>query len=342
MSLDHLKTKLFSATDGRDACEAINKLAKLAKKGSEEAKSVLAAYVQDGAINHMRAHACSGLAEAIREPHAQFAAVFQVGLADPDVRYWSILGYINSAGKAAYKELIQIAEDNSFRFEERAHAIKCLARFSKQKFDRGLPSDPGFWKEKHLRLAELRAWAKSGFAEGIEYPQPRRHPALDRPQTEFEKIVHRLDKKLAKHRKRQQDLAEPTNWLVIADSHDIDRIKARWELPATYLDFLTRFSPLRVNIRARRFYNPFWLFGAAELLKAQNGYSFNPIDEQPISDWPAHLVVIASHGGDPWVLDLSHSDGNDAPIWTSAHGTGEWRFEPVADSFVEFLEQLVT
>jgi len=342
MRIDDLNACLFSTTDGRVACGAINKLAKFAEKGSEEAKSVLAAYVQDGAINHMRAHACSELASAIKEPHAGFAAMFRRGLADPDVRYWSILGYINSAGKGAYEKLIQVAEDDSLPLQERAHAIKCLSRFSKQKFDRGLPSDPGFWTEKHLRLSEVRAWATSGYADGIEYTRPSRHPILDKPQTEFEKIVHKLDKKLAKERKKQQDLAEPTDWLAIADGQDICRITAQWELPATYLDFLTRFSPLRVIIRRREFYNPFWLFGAGELLESQNGYSFNPVDKQPISDWPAHLVVIASHGGDPYVIDLSHSDGNDAPILTAEHGAGEWNFEPVADSFVEFLEELAT
>src|SRR5438876_169408 len=115
MSLDDLKVTLFSTTYGRVACEPINKLAKLAKKGSEEAKSVLAAYVQDGSIKHMKAHACAGLARAIKEPHAEFAAVFRKGLADPDVRYWSILGYINSVGKGAYEELIQVAEDDGLR-----------------------------------------------------------------------------------------------------------------------------------------------------------------------------------------------------------------------------------
>ena len=52
------------------------------------------------------------------------------------------------------------------------------------------------------------------------------------------------------------------------------------------------------------------------------------------------LVVIASHGGDPFVLDLSRSDGRDAPILTAEHGTGEWNFEKAADSFLAFLEEL--
>ena len=340
MTLTDLKAHLFSTTDGLAACEAINDVAKLAEKGSDEAKTILTIYAQNGIIKHHRTHACSRLAHAIKSPDVRFAAQFREGLADPVLRYWSILGYLNSAGKSAYEELIHVAEDAAVGLADRAHAIKCLARYSKQKFDRGLPADPSFWSEQDLRLSEVRSWASSGFADGIDYPPPNRHATLDNPQTEFEKIVHKLDKKLAKERKKLQDPAEPTNWLVTADSQDINRIKARWELPATYLDFLTRFSPLRVIIKARKFYNPFWLYGAGELLDAQNGYAFNPIEKQPISDWPAHFAVVASHGGDPYVLDLSRSDGNDAPILTAEHGTGEWNFEPVAESFLVFLERL--
>jgi hypothetical protein len=43
--LSDLRASLFAAKDGSSACDAINTLTKLAKKGSEEAKKVLAAYV---------------------------------------------------------------------------------------------------------------------------------------------------------------------------------------------------------------------------------------------------------------------------------------------------------
>ena len=75
-------------------------------------------------------------------------------------------------------------------------------------------------------------------------------------------------------------------------------------MPSVYLDFLTRFSPVKVTIENRKFYNHFQLFGAGELIEAQDGYSFNPVEQKSIEDWPAHLIVIASHGGDPFVLDL--------------------------------------
>ena len=338
--LDDLNAALFAARDGGEACDAINELEKYAQKGNEQAKAVLALYVSKGSINHMRTHACSCLAASVKEPHVEFATLFRKGLSDPDLRYWSILGYLNSVGKGAYKELARMAANTSIRLEERAHAVKCLARFSKQTFDRGLPSDPGFWKETDLRLSELKAWAKDGYRDGKGYSPPNRHAALDKPRTALEKIVSRFDKKLSKKRRVWQDLAEPTDWLALAAPEDIQHIKARWKLPSIYLNFLTRFSPIKVTIESRRFYNHFQLFGASELLEAQEGYSYNPVEQEPIEDWPAHLVVVASHGGDPFVLDLSKSDGKDAPVDTAEHGAGVWEFEPVADSFCEFLAQL--
>jgi hypothetical protein len=339
--LDNLQAALFAAKDGVVACDAINKLTKLAKNGDEQAKAVLALYVGKGAINHMREHACSCLVETVAEPHAEFAGLFRKGLSDPDLRYWSIKGYLHSAGKGAYKELTRIAGQKTLPLEQRAHAVKCLAQFSKQPFDRHLASDPGYWKETDLRLAEIKEWAKAGYPDGQGYSEPKRHPALDNPKTAFEKIVARLDQKLGKQRGKRQNLADPTDWLALAAPEDIERIKARWDLPSIYLDFLTRFSPIKVAVQSRRFYNGgLLLLGASDLIEGQDGYSFNSIEGRRIKDWPKHRVVIASHGGDPYVLDLAQSDGKDGPIDTAEHGTGVWEFRSVAGSFCEFLETL--
>jgi hypothetical protein len=335
-----LETALFSTNDGIVACKAMDKLAALAKKGDMAAKQVLARYVNEGPIGHVRSFVCAKLAEFVKQPDPEFAAVFRKGLSDPGVRHWSILGYLNSVGKDAYKELVRIAEDDQVRLEDRAHAIKCLARHSKQKFDQGLPADPGFWKETDLRLSDLKAWADGGFGQGAGHAEPRRHPSLDKPKSAWEELVSRFDKKLARQRQRRQDLAEPTDWLALAGPEDIERIKAHWNLPSLYLDFLTRFSPISVILESRRFYNSFRLYGAGELIEAQDGYSFDPENQAPIEDWPSNLVVIADHGGDPFVLDLAKSDGEDAPVSTAEHGMGVWEFEPAAKSFRDFLETL--
>lgn len=339
-NVDALGAKLSSTRDGIVACDAINKLAKLAEKGDQMAMRALADYVDKGLVSHMRDFACARLARAVTVGNTEFASVFRDGLSKRNLRYWSILGYVNAKGKAAYKELTAIARNTKLPLNERSHAVKCLAAYSKQPFDRGLRADPGYWKETDLRLAEIKAWAKAGYADGRGYPQPKRHATLDKPRTALESVVSRLDKKLAKQRKARQDPADPTDWLTIAPPEEIRRIKTRWRLPSIYVDFLTRFSPIKVILGSRRFYNPFQLFGATELIDAQDGYSFNPLKKQPIDDWPRHLLVIASHGGDPFVLDLSKSDGKDAPVKTAYHGAGEWDFRREADSFVEFLKKL--
>src|SRR5262249_37945938 len=276
-NLDDLRSKLFSASDGGAACDVINKLAKHAKKGSEQAKRILADFACNGSIDHIREFACASVAEAACETDVDLVPLFRKGLTDPHSRYWSILGYIRTAGKGGYNELVRIARDKTVAVEDRSQAVKCLAQFSKHPFDRQLTADPGHWKENQLRLAEIAAWAEAGYPDGKGFSEPARHPALDDPQTAFEKVVSRLDKKLATRRRDCQDLAEPTNWLAVADAADIQRIKARWSLPSTYLDFLTRFSPIKVTLADRRFYNHFQLFGAGELIEAQDGYSFNPI-----------------------------------------------------------------
>ncbi|WP_238426083.1 SMI1/KNR4 family protein [Capnocytophaga genosp. AHN8471] len=57
-------------------------------------------------------------------------------------------------------------------------------------------------------------------------------------------------------------------------------------------------------------------------------------------DWKAHWLVIADKDADPYILDLSKSDSNDAPIYKAPHGAGQWKWRKVAGSFLEFLEKL--
>jgi hypothetical protein len=214
------------------ACDAINSLAKHAMKGNDQARHALALYVRKGQINHMRAHACSFLAKSVTEPDGEFAELFREAMSVPELRYWSILGYVNLVGKDAYNELAMIAGDTKIPLDDRGHAIKCLARFSRQPFDRQLPADPGHWKEADFRLSEITAWAEAGYPDGQGYFSPIRHASLDNPRTAFEKIVSRLDKKLAKKRQKRQDLADPTNWLTVAAPADMERIKGMWKLPS--------------------------------------------------------------------------------------------------------------
>jgi hypothetical protein len=78
------------------------------------------------------------------------------------------------------------------------------------------------------------------------------------------------------------------------------------------------------------FVEDFFLFGATDLIAGQDGYSESFILKRRLEEWPARLVVIGSDGGDPYVLDLSRINGEDAPVLTAWHGQGSWDFHPVA------------
>jgi len=341
-TIKRLHESLIATQDGKVACDAINALTKHATKGDADAKAALAEYTKNGQVTHIRTFACSSLARIVNESDRELAHLFEQGLSSETTRYWSILGYLNTLGHGSYDDLTRIVIDESLPVADRGHAIKCLARHCKQPFDRQLPSDPGRWRASDLRIDEVAAWSKAGCPGGTGHPEPRRHPALDKPETDFEKIVSRFDKLLAKKRDQRQDLAAPTDWLAVADPGDLQQITTHWALPSVYVDFLTRFSPVKVSLVSKRFWNGgLQLFGVDELIEAQDGYAFNPVKKESIPDWPKDFVVIASHGGDPFVLDLSSSDGVDAPVLTAEHGTGEWDFDQVADSFGEFLKSLV-
>lgn len=333
--LQALREQLFSANgDGVVICNCIIKIRKLINKGCEPGKAVLAEYMLSGLFHWD--FACSTLAQEIKEPSAEFAAVFQKNLAYPGKCYWNILGYINSAGRQAYNELVKLALDSNYTLSERSHAVKCLARHSKQRFDRGLTSDPGHWKITDLRLDELKAWAETGYPEGEGYCLPARDPALDQPSTPLEMIVSRWDKKLGRLRQRtEEDPANPFNRLVVADLKEIEKIKQQWTLPAIYLDFISRFSPL-VNIENRRFYNGGLSFTCAhDAIEIQE--KFHHFYEG-YPGWHNNLFVIGEHALDVFALDLSQSNGEDAPIYKADHD-GD-RLKKEAPSFMAFLEKV--
>lgn len=344
MAVDPKKTveQLFAARSGEQAFRNLEKLLQQAEKGATDALTAVVRYMRSGRFDHVREHAAAELAELADEGDAQLANAFRDGLGDDATRYWCLDGYVKSAGRDPYEHVVVIALDKAVETEHRAQAIKCLAVHSGQPFDRGLPEDPAEWTPHDLRIDELRAWAKKGYQEGGGYEPPKRHPALDRPRSRFEKAVAELEKRLASLRNDHQDLANPSNWLTPAEPTDLKAIKNQWKtLPEHYLDFLTRFSPLNVGIPVDdgELAREIRLLGASELIDGQTGYATDKRGK-PLARWPKGHVVIATADADPYVLDLSESDGKDAPVLTAMHGTGKWKFERLADSFEEFVRSL--
>ena len=276
--------ELFETDDGIKAHRRVKQLVTAWKQGCEKAKQGLVRYVRSGQLNHVRTHVTSQLSEQAREGDSELAVTFKEGLADDATRYWCIEGLIKVSGSGAYEEISRIGLSSEYRIEDRAKAIKCLALQSGQLFDMGLDSDPGRWKLGDLRTRELQDWKEQGYPTGPGRREPQCHPALSNPKTRFETIVSNLDQRLSQLRAAEQDLANPSNWLIPAKAQDIEAITARWKLPASYLDFLTRFSPLNVNVEVGDIYNCIELFGASTLIEGQLGYAINGISGEPIAD----------------------------------------------------------
>lgn len=75
----------------------------------------------------------------------------------------------------------------------------------------------------------------------------------------------------------------------------------------------------------------------AELETAQQGYSVIPEDDE--TDWQDDWVVIGYEGlcGDPIFIDTSNED---FPVYTAAHGMGQWSPQLIASSFSHFIQIL--
>lgn len=334
-----LHRKLFDETDGSKFARLKDRL--LNNHGIADRAavlSILAAYIRDGQLLHWRAFL---LPDMVRLTQAgEYADFYGWSLQQPKLAYWSVDGLLKSDGKAAYPTLVTLALDAGQALDVRAKAVKSLAMFSRQPFDAGRPQDPGYWKEPDLDLPALLAWQSLGYPDGTGHAEPARHRLLDAPQSPLEHALAALERKLAAQRAQEQDLAQPTNWLTIADPNDLLTIDQRWALPEHYRRFLACASPLRVEVEGEDFSQGVHLYGAHELLKAQHGYSWNPVEQAVIADWPAHYVVIADAGADPFCLDLSQANGHDAPVLHAMHGTGSWDFEPYSASLVDFIDEL--
>jgi hypothetical protein len=343
MNLETLSEKLFTETDGIKVHRLVKRLIKESAQHREVVIEIFMNYARGGPLHHWRSFVISlGILPLIQSGENGYCDFFEQCLQDPATAYWSVDGLIKTSGRDSYVTLTRFALNPTNGTENRANAIKCLAVHSDQSFIKGLPSDPGHWLETDLPLQKLREWAESGYPQGLGFSPPERHPDLDCPISELDRLASALDIKLARLRAQDQDPTNPTNWLSPAAQDDMAAIRSRWQLPEIYSEFLRKFSPVKVTVRGRGFGMGLELYGSGELVRSQDGYSFNPIENKPIPDWPGGYLVIASIDGDPFVLDLSATKGNDAPVRSALHGQGTWEFKKVASSFLMFLKRLAT
>jgi hypothetical protein len=332
--------KLRVTTSGEEVWRTVKKLAAVAPDERPTVVEAFLQYAQTGALLHWRSMILPNAIELIEEGDDSHAPSFRRLLTEGATAYWSVTGLARTLARASYDDLTDFALSERHATDARANAIKVLATLSGQTFTRGLPTDSGKWLLGDLPLAALDAWRSQGYPDGTGFGPPITSGALATPQTEIDLLATRLEAKLRRYREGEQDLANPTNWLVPADGADLRAITKRWSLPERYVEFVTKFSPLSVTIYGKGFGQGLSLYGAGELVKAQDGYSYDPVEVKEIADWNPRHVVIAAHGGDPFVLDLERVTDGDCPVLTASHGQGTWTFERGAPTFSAFLGKL--
>lgn len=340
-NLHKLQQQIIDETDGNKFAKLIQKLLKkYATAEREYVLNLLITYAQSGQIVHWRNFLLTDIIKLVSDNETNYIPFFEWCITQPALTYWGIDGLLKTKGKQAYPALIELIKNEQIELSIRAKAIKSIAVYSKQAFDRELPKDPGYWKLDNLRIAEIETWQNNGCPDGDGYAEPKTHLSLLYPTTELDKTAAKLNTKLEKLRAKHQDLSTPTNWLIIANETDISTIENKWQLPQNYLLFLKNFSPLNVYIDNKKYFQGLHLYGAGELLSRQDGYAFTPVTKQPIADWPTNYIVIADAGADPYCIDINQITDLDAPIYTSMHGIGQWEFELYADSFLSFLKEI--
>jgi hypothetical protein len=339
ISTQKLEQQLFEAPNVGDANAALEKLKK--RMAAEPAAiHAVQRYALEGKFPVTRAWCLAALNEIVQAGDLRFDQHFERGLRDDAysmIAYYSLLALLKTRGSDVYGLLVETFELLPNR-SVNAYLLQALSQRSKQQFDLGLKGDAGHWslEEVKKRLPQVLEWAKAGFQEGLDDKKiiPARDAALENPQTPFEHSMVKLEQRLERVPGRE-GYETPKGWLSPANLDDMARITKRWALPKVYLEFLTRFSPLRIDLEIFSDAVPedagYWVFGASELEKAQEGWQWIENGLVIAQGFSGHAVV---------VLDLAQSDGYEAPVLSGyIDGGGE-----LGEAFVSvqaFLEGLV-
>jgi hypothetical protein len=339
ISTQKLEQQLFEALNVGDANAALEKLK---KRMAAEPTAIHAVqrYALEGKLPVTRAWCLGALNEIVQAGDLRFNEHFERGLRDDAysmISYYSLQALLKTRGLDVYGLLAETFELFPNR-SVNAYLLQALSQRSKHQFDLGLKGDAGHWslEEVKKRLPQVLEWAKAGFQEGIGYKQiiPARDAALDNPQTTLEHLMAALEQRLERVPGRE-GYETPKGWLSPANPEDLKRITTRWTLPEMYLEFLTRFSPLRVDLEIFSDSVPqdsgYNVFGASELEKAQEGWHWIENGLVIAQGFSGHAVV---------VLDLSKSNGHEAPI-LSGYIDGSGELGKAFPSFQAFLEELI-
>ncbi len=340
-NLEMLISKLFEANDGSEVFNAIDKLVKTAKK-SETARvkiiDALMGFSEETQLSHLRSLVIPSINEIVKENENQYGEYYKAKIehGDDHEAYYAIEGYAKVMQKSAYGFLTDVLLSRKLNMECEALIVCELSHLSNQPFDLGTPYDKPQWTENDLKLDQIKKWQSDGYPDGSGYKEPSVHICLHEPSTPEERIYAALDKRLEKRREKNRDKAHQAYWLIKADTVDIEKIKEELNPPDNYIDFLSKASPLNVEMKMKD-YGVVRLYGAHDLIEGQDGYSVVSKENDEEDDWPENYIVIATCEADPFCIDVSQSD---SPVYYAVHGMGEWDFEEAFKSLGDFLKAL--
>jgi len=327
-----LSQKLLTTTDGSEYHKLVRKIVKkYGEKMHQETLQTLVRAVKESKVSHTHDFVIARISELVTESDTELASFFYE-MISKGLPYWAFSGLLKVEGDKCYPFLVDYLQKEDSK-ENKGSAIIALAEHSGQAFNNDLPSDPAYWQT--LPMEKILEWQAQGYPR--KQPQNEFPFLLQNPQTDLEKVMAKIEQILAKERDFWHVKSYQYNRAIleVPEKQVIEKIKERWELPVAYLTYLEKYSPAN-----EVFVKNINLYGANVLIERQCGYAFDSPDEELFAEWNADWVVIGDEDADPYILDLSKSDGNEAPIYKAPHGAGEWKLHKVADSFQEFLEKL--
>lgn len=107
-------------------------------------------------------------------------------------------------------------------------------------------------------------------------------------------------------------------------------------LPDELQTYVREFAPSSL-VALQMVGNPIELYGLAgdkRLGFDQLGYNRHGVTGQSIDGWNPAWFLLADEGADPIIVDLAR---RDTQVLSAIHGSGAWRFSPVADTVGQFL-----
>ncbi|MBP7863978.1 SMI1/KNR4 family protein [bacterium] len=342
LNLEKLIFRFLNEVDPLKTAAHIRKLLTINKESHQTSIiDALQIYMTKGQFPHHREHVTACLSRLDVNQIAHLETDFEKGLEDEATRYWSILGYSRCAKKRSYPKLVSVALNQNLSDEERAHAIQCIASISKMPFNKGMPKSAGEWNPKEFPWDEIIDWQNAGYPQGEGAEPPPRDPALDNPQTSFEKTMAEFDLKLKKFRDADRNNeTNPSNYLTYGNADAIKEVCAKWDLPSNYVDFLKRFFPYRLNCYPILKYDHYVEFCRPEnLIEEQGNWSHYKDTGEPREFWRPEFFVFGNIDG-PLMFDLSKSNGVDAPVLSYDYCLDMGECNKEAASFEAFIKKL--